>query len=185
MSFQTEALPFSLLDHSLDPRQKTLFRAWRENNLRAAMMEHFEHLALLTVDRNTQLPVDLYKGEKSLAAKVLGKSWQKDFTNSAGSEKILEAYEMARFGEPTYEYVCHDGNRDGRKFNVTYERLVLPLRVGGGLPQFVTLSTQVAFEIQPIVLRNLDSDHVPSHIANSQILLGTEERANLAHRAPG
>ena len=182
MSFQTESLPLSLLDHSLDPRQKVMFRAWRENDLREKIMEHAEYLALLTVDRRTKLPVELYKGEKSLAGKVLGRKWQKDLTQSGGSEKILEAYDLARFGEPTYEYVCHEGDRRGRKFSVAYERLVLPLKIAGGLPQFVTLSTQVAFEIQPIVAQSHGNDLVPSHIANSRILLGREERANSMHR---
>ena len=185
MSFQTESLPLALLEHSLDPRQKILFRSWRDNELREKILEHAEYLALLTIDRQTQMPVELYKGEKSIAAKVLGKSWQKDLTDAAGSEKILEAYQMARFGEPTYEYVCHEGKRDERQFKVTYERLVLPLRIGGGLPQFVTLSTPVAFEIQPIVARSHDSGPVPSRIANSQVLLGTEERANSMHQVSG
>ena len=182
MSFQTENLPLSLLEHSLDPRQKIMFRAWRENELRQKIMEHADYLALLTIDRRTKLPVELFKGEKSLAGKVLGRSWQKDLTDSDGSEKILEAYNLDRFGEPTYEYVCHEGDRSGRKFSVACERLVLPLRIAGGLPQFVTLSTQVAFEIQPIVARSHGNDLVPSHIANSRILFGREERANLVHR---
>ena len=182
MSFQTEALPLSHLEHSLDPRQQIMYRAWRDNELREKFMAHADYLALLTVDRRTKLPVELFKGEKSLAGKVLGQSWQKDLTQSDGSEKILEAYDLDRFGEPTYEYVCHDGDRRGRKFSVAYERLVLPFKIGGGLPQFVTLSTQVAFEIQPIVAQSHGSDLVPSHIANSRILLGKEERASSMHR---
>ena len=185
MSFQTESLPISLLEHSLDHKQRTLFRAWRAGDMAETIIDHADHLALLTINRQTNMPVELYKGEKSLAARVLGKSWQKDLLDSSGSSKILEAYDLTRFGEPTYEYVCHEGDRQGRAFRVAYERLVLPFKIGGGLPQFVTLSSQVAFEIQPIDAQSRDNAHAPSHIANSLILLGTEERASSRRRVSG
>ena len=178
MYFQTEPLPISLLEHTVDVRQKALFRSWRQNCLAEAVMEFADDLALLTVNPETQLPVELYTGDRSLAKKVLGDSWQADLAATKGVEKILEAYRIDQFGEPTYQYVCHNGRRDDWLFDVAYERLVLPFKIGGGLPQFVTLSTVVSFDLEPIDARNRNSGPSPLHRTSSQILLGTEQPAS-------
>ncbi len=175
MYFQTKTLPISLLEHAIDPKQNALFRSWRKNELGEKLLQYADDLALLTIDANTKLPIELFTGRNSLANKVLGNSWQADLAKTSGSEKILEAYDIDRFGEPTFQYVCHNGKRNGDLFDVAYERLVLPFKVGGGLPQFVTLSTVVSFEIQPIGEQSRDNGASPSRTANSQILLGTAQ----------
>ena len=179
MSFETETLPFSLLEHSQDHKQKELFAAWRSNGLSEMIMRYADHLILMSSDAKTGLPVELFKGDKSLAAKVLGELWQPDLATCAGSKDIFRAYDASSFGEPTFQYVSHKGQRNNNKFHVRYERLVLPFKIGGGLPQFVTLSSLVSFELQPIVARSHGNDFSPSHTASSQILLGTEQLANL------
>ena len=178
MYFKTEPLPFSLLEHAVDPRQKTLFQGWRKNELSEKIPKFADELALLTVDPQTHLPIELYTGDNSLAKKVLGNSWQADLACTTGSETILDAYRVDRFGEPTYQYVCHNGQRNGCLFDVAYERLVLPFKIGGGLPQFVTLSTVVSFEITPIGAQSPDNDPSPLRTTNSQILLGREQCAS-------
>ena len=178
MYFQTEPLPISLLEHTLDPRQRALFRSWRDDELVDNITQFADDLALLTVNPETELPIELYTGNNSLAKKVLGDSWQADLARTEGSERILDAYRVDRFGEPTYEYVCHNGRHNGCQFDVAYERLVLPFKIGGGLPQFVTLSTVVSFAIEPIDGQNLDNGASPLRRTNSQILLGTELPSN-------
>ena len=181
MFFQTETLPFSSLEHARDFKQRELFQSWREGDLPQQIMRHAEDLALLTVDGRTGMPVDLFKGERSLAARVLGNFWQSDLAGSDGCDQIVKAYDVSNFGEATYQYVSHRGTRDQMQFEVGYERLVLPFKIGGGLPQFVTLSTLVSFEIRPIASQNRDSGFGPSHKANSQILLGKDESASSMH----
>ncbi len=171
-----------MLEHPADPRQKHLYQSWRNDDLSSAIMRCPEDLLILTIDRETGLPVELYKGSNSLAAKVLGKRWQTDFADSSGSDDILRAYEASRFGEPTFQYVSHQGMRAGRKFDVSYERLVLPFKIGGGVQQFVTLSTLVSFELQPTDGRSPDNGLFPCRKANSRILLGTEEPASSERR---
>lgn len=179
MSFETESLPFGLLEYSQDIKQRDMFAAWRNDELSERIMRYADDLILMTSDPETKLPIELFKGEKSLAARVLGELWQPDLATCAGSKEIFKAYEASRFGEPTFQYVSHRGERGTNKFHVRYERLVLPFKIGGGLPQFVTLSSLVSFELQPIVEQSHGSDPSPSHTASSQILLGTEQLANL------
>ena len=178
MYFQTEPLPISLLEHTLDPQQRALFRSWRNSELVDNLTQFADDLALLTVNPETELPIELYTGKNSLAKKVLGDSWQADLAMTEGSERILDAYRIDRFGEPTYEYVCHNGRRNGYLFDVAYERLVLPFKIGGGLPQFVTLSSVVSFELEPIDEQSRDNGLSPLHRTSSQILLGTEQPSN-------
>ena len=178
MFFQTENLPFSLLDHPTDQKQKLLFQSWREDDLSDAVIKYSADLVILTVDRKSGLPVELYRGENSLAAIVLGDNWQTDFVTASGAKQIMKAYEEIRFGEPTFQFVSHTGTNNQRRFDVSYERLVLPFKIGGGLQQFVTLSTLVSFETEPIDEQSRGSVSSPSHKASSQILLGREEFAN-------
>ena len=178
MAFQTEALPLTFLEHSNNTKQRELFASWRSNNLQDAVQKFAKDIVLLSYDKILALPIELYRGHNSLAQKVLGQNWQSDLKQIKGANHIVQAYELAHNGEPTYQYVYHTGQRRRNKFAVRYERLVLPLKSVAGIRQIVTLSTLVSIEFEPIETQNHDNDFSPWHKTNNQILLGKEQYAS-------